>query len=575
MESVSEPKKRPAPSGRWFNPQLLQLKVSLFLIFGATCALQPYLTIHMQSIGLTVEEVASVYLTLLFTSCLSPPLTGFLIDRFGRYKPVLLSAIVLNALSHHAIHFIPPRNETVLQHNYSVALSVDRTFLVVEHQQQDGTKAVRCPGEWPLNAACSTGTSTSYTLTLTRNGTTLEAVSVCGNYSVSECARRTLETGPVLLHETEPLGTEYDGTFWVYLIVRFVATLMLGSTLTVTDPIALDMIEQHGGDFGREKLYSSVGMAISTPFTGLLIDLYSRGSDRTVYTPAFYTYDVLLLCSLVSVWAMPIGRKPPAEHIMGHMGRILRLPHVLAFLVFLFLLGNFWGFIESYLFVIMKSMGSPNYLLGLTYTVGTVASIPMMYLLSAITRRVGHVNLLVLAFFAHAVRILGYSWISNPYWCFPIELNEAISCYFMWVVATTYCAVLAPNGLVATLIGVAGMVHFCLGKGIGAFVGGFLIARVGLRMAFRYVGYFAIGCGVLYKLVHLVWLRRFDQQQPPKEKVAEELVKRRPSILPRADQFGSALSFGSHHARTHQTHPETRNAAAAGSEPEQQPLQNG
>uniref|UniRef100_T1E8L3 Putative transporter n=1 Tax=Anopheles aquasalis TaxID=42839 RepID=T1E8L3_ANOAQ len=221
----------------------------------------------------------------------------------------------------------------------------------------------------------------------------------------------------------------------------------------------------------------------------------------------------------------------------------------------------------------MKSMGSPNYLLGLTYTVGTVASIPMMYLLTHITRRVGHVNLLVLAFFAHAVRILGYSWISNPYWCFPIELNEAISCYFMWVVATTYCAVLAPNGLVATLIGVAGMVHFCLGKGIGAFAGGFLIARVGLRMAFRYVGYFAIVCGVLYKLVHLVWLRRFDQQLPP-EKVTEELVKRRPSILPRADQFGSALSFSAHHSKCQEvTHPESQEANSA-DPAEQQPLQN-
>lgn len=438
------------------------------------------------------------------------------------------------------------------------------------HLQQNATATVRCPSEWPLNDACSTGTSTSYTLTLTRNGTD---AGVCGDYSVSECAKRTLETGPVLLHEQEPLGAEYDRTFWVYLIVRFVATLMLCSTLTVTDPIALDMIEQHGGDYGREKLYSSVGMAISTPLTGLLIDVYSRGTDRTVYTPAFYTYDAMLLCSLVSVGAMPIGRKAPAEHIVGHMGRILRLPHVLAFLAFLFLLGNFWGFIESYLFVIMKSMGSPNYLLGLTYTVGTVASIPMMYLLTHITRRVGHVNLLVLAFFAHGARILGYSWISNPYWCFPIELNEAISCYFMWVVATTYCAVLAPNGLVATLIGVAGMVHFCLGKGIGAFAGGFLIARVGLRMAFRYVGYFAIGCGVLYKLVHVLWLHRFDRQLPP-EKVAEELVKRRPSILPRADQFGSCtLPFSPHHAKDHETHQDAKDAGSAA--PEQQPLQNG
>uniref|UniRef100_A0A182N455 Major facilitator superfamily associated domain-containing protein n=1 Tax=Anopheles dirus TaxID=7168 RepID=A0A182N455_9DIPT len=521
---------------RWFNPQLVQLKVTLFLVFGATSALTPYLTIHMQSIGLTVEEVASVYLTLLFTSCLSPPLTGFLIDRFGRYKPVLLSSIVLNALSHHLIHFIPARSVTETHRYRSVQVARDAASLLIE--------GAICPSNFNLNISCSSNSSSVYPAYLSTGGTS------CGNYSIPECALADLTSGTLSVREQLPAGSEYDGTFWTYLAVRFVAASMLASTLTITDPIALDMVEQHGGDFGREKLYSSVGMAIFTPLTGLMIDACSSGSGptETVYTPAFYTYDLLLLGSLVSVSLMPIGRKTPSESVMSDTGRILRLPPVLAFLVFLFLLGNFWGFIESYLFVIMKAMGSPNYLLGLTYTVGTVASIPMMYLLERITRRVGHVNLLVTAFFAHALRILGYSWISNPFWCFPIELNEAISCYFMWVVATTYCAVLAPNNLVATLIGIAGMVHFCLGKGVGSFAGGFLIARVGLRLAFRYVGYTAVCCGVLYKLVHVVWLHRYDgcgtaDSSGAPERAVQEMVKRRASIVPKVDQFGSAVSF--------------------------------
>lgn len=34
----------------------------------------------------------------------------------------------------------------------------------------------------------------------------------------------------------------------------------------------------------------------------------------------------------------------------------------------------------------------------------------------------------------------------------------------MWVAAATYCAMLAPKSLLATLIGVLGMAHFSLGK---------------------------------------------------------------------------------------------------------------
>lgn len=46
----------------------------------ATSSLLPYLTIHMQSIGITVEEIAIIYLALPFTTFLAPPITGNLQD---------------------------------------------------------------------------------------------------------------------------------------------------------------------------------------------------------------------------------------------------------------------------------------------------------------------------------------------------------------------------------------------------------------------------------------------------------------------------------------------------------------
>uniref|UniRef100_A0A1A9UH69 Major facilitator superfamily associated domain-containing protein n=1 Tax=Glossina austeni TaxID=7395 RepID=A0A1A9UH69_GLOAU len=150
---------------------------------GATSSLLPYLTIHMQSIGLTVEEIAIIYLALPFTTFLSPPITAisircanacmsmvirqkalnrteqydvlkrkviicpprlsvlydmrgtegydlgrnysvtkplsfgerfehimqssFLVDKFGKYKPVVVMSLLLNAIFHHSLLFIP------------------------------------------------------------------------------------------------------------------------------------------------------------------------------------------------------------------------------------------------------------------------------------------------------------------------------------------------------------------------------------------------------------------------------------------------------------------------------------
>jgi hypothetical protein len=112
------------------------------------------------------------------------------------------------------------------------------------------------------------------------------------------------------------------------------------------------------------RLFSSIGMAIFSPITGIMIDYTSRGLGYTDYSAAFYTYDILLTISAITVFLMPLGEKLPADNVFRDLMNLLRLPHVMCFILFLFVLGNFWGFIESFLFLYLKELGAPNYLLG-------------------------------------------------------------------------------------------------------------------------------------------------------------------------------------------------------------------
>lgn len=338
-----------------------------------------------------------------------------------------------------------------------------------------------------------------------------------------------------------------DRVFWIYFFLRFLATTMLSAGVTIMDPIALTMIEKYGGDFGRERLFSSIGMAIFSPITGILIDYTSRGLGYTDYSAAFYTYDILLVVSTITVLFMPIGEKLPADNVFRDLFNLLKVPHVMIFIVFLFFLGNFWGFIESFLFLYLKELGAPNYLLGITITVGTVSSIPFLYGAEKITRAVGHVNLIIIAFFSHAVRLVGYSFIDDAWWCFPFEAMESLSCHLMWVAAATYCTLLAPKGLLATLIGVLGMAHFSLGRGSGSFCGGFLIGHVGTREAFRYMGLLAVLGGCCYYIIHVLWLKKFDvhdkdDQEMTMENGETEKLNQSSESEPKTKEQGTTMS---------------------------------
>lgn len=137
---------------------------------------------------------------------------------------------------------------------------------------------------------------------------------------------------------------------------------------------------------------------------------------------------------------------------------------------------------------------------------------------------------------------------------------EALSCHLMWVAAATYCAVLAPKSLLATLIGVLGMAHFSLGRGSGSFSGGIMIGFVGTREAFRYMGLVSVIGGICYGILHLVWLRKFDNKEDDDcavesgetEKLAAEpkykdqgttMSQERLSLMIKYNQIGSLTSL--------------------------------
>ncbi|EDV57388.1 uncharacterized protein LOC6541988 [Drosophila erecta] len=727
---------------RGINPNLIMLKITLFVMYGATSSLLPYLTIHMQSIGLTVEEIAIIYLALPFTTFLSPPITGFLVDKFGKYKPVVVMSLLLNAIFHHSLLFIPQQeipgvvpSAFVLRHPDSGDIEVwwspcpsrecpeEPELELAVHQcvdyclmqeQVNPQLYTNTPAYDVRPAATSSTTQRSQLTATTTRTTTMEPSSESSSSPAPTTSTTTspasslpalfatqtrsryqevlnmsstmfppmsqlkdaLETGvgvelgqsssaelsamsmqglnltdssqkklpwsswvhsdnddatyfmlqmhPDLADPTEQLGMEieqdanetvtdilqrfgrdflvrgninltdmddldlrcgglvrrtnmtniasgavecmmqrctftmnapeicppdYKETdeiiFWVYFLLRFLATTMLSAGVTIMDPIALTMIEKYGGDFGRERLFSSIGMAIFSPITGIMIDYSSRGLGYTDYSAAFYTYDVLLVISTMSVLMMPLGEKLPADNVFRDLWNLLKMPHVIAFICFLFVLGNFWGFIESFLFLYLKELGAPNYLLGITITVGTVSSIPFLYGAEKITRIFGHVNLIIIAFFSHAGRLVGYSFIENAWWCFPFEAMESLSCHLMWVAAATYCSILAPKSLLATLIGVLGMAHFSLGRGSGSFTGGLLIGQFGTRDAFRYMGLLAVVGGIAYGLLHLIWLRKFDHTTEESEEEVEAVEAGETEKLtePATKEQGTSMSL--------------------------------
>ena len=62
----------------WMRPnrKTLPLKLVIFCFACSSFSFIPYLTVHMKDIGITIEDIALIYLILPFANLVSNPLTG-------------------------------------------------------------------------------------------------------------------------------------------------------------------------------------------------------------------------------------------------------------------------------------------------------------------------------------------------------------------------------------------------------------------------------------------------------------------------------------------------------------------
>lgn len=76
----------------WYaiNRPLISIKIILFCWYAAGACLLPYMTLHMQRLGLTTMEMTLIYAILPIIQLLGTPIAGFIADRTGNYKSVLL-----------------------------------------------------------------------------------------------------------------------------------------------------------------------------------------------------------------------------------------------------------------------------------------------------------------------------------------------------------------------------------------------------------------------------------------------------------------------------------------------------
>ena len=108
-------------------------------------------------------------------------------------------------------------------------------------------------------------------------------------------------------------------------------------------------------------------------------------------------------------------------------------------------------------------MGGTKSLMGLTVTVSSLSGIPALLVSDYVFRKIGHPSVQIIGFAVYTIRLVGYSYVNEPYMCLIYEAMEAITTSLMTTSAIAYSAQLGTTTTLATIQGVIGGAYYGVG----------------------------------------------------------------------------------------------------------------
>lgn len=279
---------------------------------------------------------------------------------------------------------------------------------------------------------------------------------------------------------------------WLAYADSYVATLALMlafsafafSPAAISDAIALENVEQRGGDYGRLRLWGSLGFAVPLLAFGLILRKDAAGSAASLY-PIFWSYTVFRLISVAWVRMLPASRGMRRTFFdVRAVKAFTQWPFVVLALCSVLAMGAMSAY-YLYFTIYLDEVGIADNLKGYFWAIAVASETAMMLVVGRFIRRIGLKWTLVLSIFGCSLRLFVFSFPLGAVEIAAVQLLHALTFATFTVATITFVSRLTPPELRAS----GQTLWMALTGGVGAAAGaklaGMAAGAVGLLAMFR------------------------------------------------------------------------------------------
>ena len=288
-------------------------------------------------------------------------------------------------------------------------------------------------------------------------------------------------------------GVYFGTTFAWLFVVLAVMHFFTSAQMPLVEAITLDLVRETPGQYGRIRVWGSVGFIVAVMGLGVALDYLPVGVVLHVTTG-------LLLLVVLAAWALPAPRHHQRELPRESLRARLREPAVRVFLAAGFL--NAFAHAALYIFfsIYLEQNGYSKTAIGWMWSLGVLIEIAVFQMLPQLTRRFSLETLFFSTFVVCALRFLLIGWAVQWWWVIVLaQLMHAFTFAIYHASAVALAGQHFGEGNQARGQAVYISLTFGLGGFAGSMVSGFLWDAIGPAWTYT-VSAFAGLCGALLLL---------------------------------------------------------------------------
>jgi MFS family permease len=264
-------------------------------------------------------------------------------------------------------------------------------------------------------------------------------------------------------------------SFLALTIVVVLITAARSAMASLTDAIALEHLGDDRAQYGRVRLWLSLGWAISACVWGLVLQWGSLD-----WLPWIYVGCVLV----VAVAAYSVGGGRAVREPTPAGTRRAMLIALAPFLLSLLLLFAAFNATFSFISLRIRELGGGLFVVGAATALQAVAEAPVMRITPRLNRVIGHRALYVVGSLFFIASFVAWAFLDDPLAIALVKLVAGVGFALVYVGSVLLVDDLVPPALRGTGQGLAKAVTFGLSPILGSLAGGAIYDYAGPRALF-------------------------------------------------------------------------------------------